>query len=170
MKPSKRKVKKPGELYNRHKKHHKLPIQSTSGYRYSVNKVDPLSDTFQSAATHPFNPLYAGNSQYEDPKGASVFTKKRSGVAKRKKKHKLRKVDNKMRSFGDFDEKTGIIRINKKMNKKRGKPGELINTIVHEEYHKRNPKATEKKTYKVTKRIVKKLTPKAKQKLYAKYK
>ncbi len=96
------------------------------------------------------------------------------------KKVKQRKVDNKMHGYGDFDEATGQIRINKKrakkdpMHKRPIKKGakkypEVLDSIVHEEFHKRNPKATEKKTYKATKKIVKKLTPKAKKKLYGRY-
>ncbi len=79
------------------------------------------------------------------------------------------KVDNRMHSFGDFDERTGKIRINKKMNRKKGNPGELINTIVHEEMHKHNPKLTEKQVYAKTKRKVKKMSKKSKKKAYARY-
>lgn len=61
------------------KKHKKLPIQSTKGYSFSVN--NPNTD-MTTAASHPFNPLYGGNSQYEDPKGSSLL---------RFKKHKKRK-------------------------------------------------------------------------------
>ncbi len=121
-----------------------------------------------------------GNGKYKSPSGRT-FTAKQvkmyyatNGFTKNKSvfHKKQRKVDNKMRSFGDYDEKTGVIRINKKMSKKhkKGNYPEVLDTIVHEEYHKKHPQATEKKTYKVTKRIVKKLTSKAKQKLYAKYK
>ncbi len=79
------------------------------------------------------------------------------------------KTDNKMRSMGEYDERTRKVRINKKMAKKAGR-GQVLDTIVHEEYHVRNPKATEKTTYKKTKQIKKKLTPKAKAKLYGRYK
>ncbi|MGH7249395.1 MAG: hypothetical protein ACREGC_00290 [Minisyncoccia bacterium] len=126
----------------------------------------------------PFTPI--ANGKYKSPSGR-IFTAKQvkayyatNGFTKNKVvfKHKVRKVDNKMRSFGDFNEATGKIRINKKMSKKnkKGNYPELLDTIVHEEYHKAHPKATEKKTYKVTKRIVKKLSRKAKNKLYARYK
>ncbi len=124
----------------------------------------------------PFTPI--GNGKYKSPSGRT-FTSKQvkmyyatNGFTKDKSKFihkKERKVDNKMRDFGDFDEKTGIIRINKKMAKKSGRKGELIDSIVHEEYHKKKPKATEKATRKSTKRIVKSLTQKAKAKLYARY-
>ncbi len=137
----------------------------------------------------PFTPI--GNGKYKSPSGRT-FTAKQvkmyyatNGFTKNKKAfgkhHKMRKVDNKMRSFGDFDEKTGIIRINKKMSKqrsftghgkivkKKGRYPELLDTIVHEEYHKKNPKASEKKTRNVTKRLVKKMGRKAKAKAYARY-
>lgn len=122
----------------------------------------------------PFTSI--GNGKYKSPSGRT-FTAKQvkmyyatNGFTKNKGAFhkKLRKVDNKMKSMGDFDENTGKIRINKKMAKKAGK-GEVLDTIVHEEYHKKHPKATEKKTYKVTKQIVKRLSPKAKKKLYSKY-
>ncbi len=119
---------------------------------------------------------------YKSPSGRT-FTAKQvkmyyatNGFTKNKAAFKIHKkervVDNKMRSFGDFDEATGKIRINKKMSKKhkKGNYPEVLDTIVHEEYHKKHPKATEKKTYKITKKIVKKLSPKAKAKLYGKYK
>ncbi len=126
----------------------------------------------------PFTPT--GNGMYKSPSGRK-FTAKQvkayyatNGFTKNKKvfhvKHKLHKVDNKLKSLGEYDESTGVIKINKKKNKKTGNKGELINTIVHEEYHKKHPKATEKTTYARTKQIVKKLTPKAKKKLYARYK
>ncbi len=128
----------------------------------------------------PFTPI--GNGKYKSPSGR-VFTQKQvkmyyatNGFTKNKtafkKHHKLRVVDNKMKSFGDFDEATGKIRINKKMAKKhkRGNYPEVLDSIVHEEYHKKHPKATEKKTYKATKKIVKKLSRKAKNKLYGRYK
>jgi len=129
----------------------------------------------------PFTPI--GNGKYKSPSGR-VFTAKQvkmyyatNGFTKNKaafKHKKERKVDNKMRSFGDFDEATGKIRINKKMSaksrkEKGGKYPELLDTIVHEEYHKKNPKASEKTTRKVTKRKLKKLTRKVKNRLYARY-
>lgn len=122
----------------------------------------------------PFTAI--GNGKYKSPSGR-IFTAKQvkmyyatGGTFKKHKK--LHKVDNRMRSFGDFDENTGVIRINKKMSKrqKKGNYPEVLDTIVHEEYHAKHPKATEKKTYKATKRIIKKLPPKARNRLYARYK
>lgn len=88
------------------------------------------------------------------------------------RKVKKRKIvtDNKMRSFGDFDENTGKIRINKRKAKKakKGNYPELADTIYHESYHKKHPKATEKTTYKKTKQAMKRLGKKTKAKLYAK--
>ncbi len=124
-----------------------------------------------------------GNGKYRSPSGR-IFTAKQVKMyyATDGFKHKKqRKVDNKMRSFGDFDEKTGKIRINKKMAKnnpmhkrqikgRKGKYPELADTIYHEELHKKNPKLTEKQVYKKTKQAMKKLTPKVKKRLYAKYK
>jgi hypothetical protein len=80
-----------------------------------------------------------------------------------------RKVDNKMHSFGDFNEATGKIRINKKMNKAKGDSGELINTEVHESLHAKNPRLTEKQVYSKTKKIVKKMSKKAKKKMYSRF-
>ncbi len=136
----------------------------------------------------PFTPI--GNGKYKSPSGRT-FTSKQvkmyyatNGFTKNKSSFihkKERKVDNKMRSYGDFDEDTGKIRINKKMAKnnpahkkplkgKKGKYPELLDTIVHEEHHKSHPKSTEKQTWKFAKNKIKKLTPKAKAKLYARYK
>lgn len=118
----------------------------------------------------PFKPI--GNGKYKSPSGR-IFTTKQvklyyatNGFNKHKKAFK---VDNKMRSMGEYNEGTGKIRINKKMAKKAGR-GQVLDTIYHESYHVKHPKATEKQTYKATKRIVKKLSPKAKAKLYAKVK
>lgn len=59
---------------------HKLPVQSSFGYAKSVNSVNPNSDTYASANEHPFNPLYVGRSQYEDPKGATSLKYKKNKV------------------------------------------------------------------------------------------
>ena len=58
------------------------------------------------------------------------------------------RVNNKIRSYGTFDEKTGLIEINK--NKHKGDKEELANTLKHELYHKQHPQATEKETYRKT--------------------
>ena len=47
-----------------------------------------------------------------------------------------RKVDNKMRSFGEIDFEKKSIRINPKK-------GEVLNTIVHEEVHRKYPDKSE---------------------------
>ena len=48
-----------------------------------------------------------------------------------------RKIDTKMKSYGDIDDEKKIIRVNPKK-------GELLNTILHEEEHRRDMKANEK--------------------------
>lgn len=48
-----------------------------------------------------------------------------------------RRIDTKMKSYGDIDDKKKIIRVNPKK-------GDLINTILHEEEHRRDMKANEK--------------------------
>lgn len=66
-----------------------------------------------------------------------------------------RKVDKKMKNYGDIDDKKKVIRINPRH-------GDLLNTILHEEAHKKHPKMLEKNITKLTKREEKKLTiPKA---------
>ena len=73
-----------------------------------------------------------------------------------------RKVDRKMRSYGDYDEKKKSIRVNPKM-------GGLLNTIIHEELHHSRPKLTEKQIGKKAKVIENKLTPKKAIRLLSKY-
>lgn len=48
-----------------------------------------------------------------------------------------RKVDTRMKSYGDIDSEKKIIRVNPKK-------GDLINTILHEEEHRKDMKANEK--------------------------
>ena len=74
-----------------------------------------------------------------------------------------------MRDFGSFDPNTGIIRINKRKNKKSKKRGELIDTIVHEEMHARHPKMYEKTVRKKTVQLLKKMSRNRKNRLYSKY-
>jgi hypothetical protein len=57
--------------------------------------------------------------------------------ADKKKKKYSRKIDTKMKDYGDIDEKKKIIRINPKK-------GDVINTILHEEEHQKDMKAGEK--------------------------
>jgi len=91
-------------------------------------------------------------------KGSKKFTKKLSGgkyvhgcrlpgsekatwgevhQGKKKKAGYKRKVDSKMRSFGEIDFEKKSIRINPKK-------GEVLNTIVHEEVHRRYPDKSER--------------------------
>ena len=78
-------------------------------------------------------------------------------------------VDNKMRWFGDIDDKKGIIRINKS-KKKNKKKGDIINTIAHEEMHRVHPKMWEKTIDKKVIRALGNLSQKTKNKLYKLYK
>lgn len=68
--------------------------------------------------------------------------------AKKRKKLKI-KVDNKIRAFGEEDDKTGQIKIN--VRKHKGDKAELADTIKHELIHLRSPKMHEKTVYKKTK-------------------
>lgn len=73
-----------------------------------------------------------------------------------------------MRWYGDIDDKTKIIRVNK--SKKKNKKGDIINTIVHEELHRVHPKMWEKTIDKKVIRSLQGLNQRAKNKLYSKYK
>ena len=96
----------------------------------------------------------------------------------KKKKYKV-VVDNKMKYFGETDDKKRVIRINKKLSKTRTLSGGLVknsrnpkypgvlDTIVHEHMHATNPKLTEKQVYKRTKHKVMRLSPKQKGRFYA---
>jgi len=57
------------------------------------------------------------------------------------KKGYARKVDRKMRDYGEIDYDKKVIRVNPKK-------GDLINTILHEELHKQHPGWNEKKVKK----------------------
>lgn len=83
-------------------------------------------------------------------------------------KHFKRKVDNKMRDFGETDLVKKTIRINK--SKKLNKAGDIINTIVHEKRHILHPNEHEKTVRKKTKQLLKKMTPKQKSKHYSLFK
>lgn len=58
------------------------------------------------------------------------------------------KVDNKIKAYGDYDEKTGIAKINVKKHK--GDKKQLADTIRHEKYHHDHPKAKERSVNKNT--------------------
>lgn len=73
-----------------------------------------------------------------------------------------RKIDRRMKSYGDTDEDEKVIRINPQR-------GELLNTIIHEELHRRFPKMTEKEIDKKAKKIEQRLTIKRAIKLLKKY-
>lgn len=97
------------------------------------------------------------------------FNKKKYEKLKEKVFGWTRKVDNKMRAFGETDLKKKTIRINKKKSKK-SKPGEVIDTIVHEEMHRKHPKMKEKTVRKKTKSSVGRMSKKVKSKHYSKFK
>lgn len=87
--------------------------------------------------------------------------------------HKKRriKVNNKLNAFGQEDDQTGTIEINKKKHK--GDKQELADTILHEITHAKHPKMKEKNVYKSTpkkgkipKRKVKQLLKKLKKGTY----
>lgn len=93
-------------------------------------------------------------------------------MAKKKKKKQKRRVDNRMRNYGDYDPNTGVIRVNKKASRaygKRYKVAGILDTIVHEEIHKKHPKMGERKVVKRTKKKVKRMTKKQKSKHYLRY-
>ena len=75
-----------------------------------------------------------------------------------------RKVDNKMRSFGETDLGKKTIRINK--SKKKNQSGDILDTIAHEEEHILHPNKSEKKVRKDTAKKVSKMSPRQKQKHY----
>ena len=75
-----------------------------------------------------------------------------------------RKVDNKMRSFGETDLGKKTIRINK--SKKKNQSGDILDTIAHEKEHILHPNKSEKKVRKDTAKKVSKMSPRQKQKHY----
>lgn len=79
-----------------------------------------------------------------------------------------RKVDNKMRSFGETDLDKKTIRINK--SKKKNTPGDILDTIVHEKDHILHPKRSEKNVRKSAEKKIRKMSPKQKQKHYSLFK
>ncbi len=80
-----------------------------------------------------------------------------------------RKVDNKMKSYGDIDFDKKIIRVNKKKSKASGRKGEVLDTIVHEEMHKKYPEKGEKKIRKLTKRMISEMDENEKKNFYSKF-
>jgi hypothetical protein len=79
-----------------------------------------------------------------------------------------RKVDNKMRYYGDTDLEKKEIRVNKS-KKKNKKSGDILNTIVHEEMHADHPRMHERTIRRLTKAKIERMTPDRKQKYYALY-
>ena len=70
-------------------------------------------------------------------------------VKHRKTKPKLNiVVDNKIKEYGIYDEKTGVAKINVKKHK--GDKAQIADTIKHERYHHEHPQASEKATMKNT--------------------
>lgn len=62
-----------------------------------------------------------------------------------------RKIDKKMRDYGEINYEKGVIRVNPRK-------GGLLNTILHEEEHRRYPNKTEKRVRKAAARKEKSLT------------
>ena len=81
---------------------------------------------------------------------------------KMKKAEFTRKVDTKMRHYGEVDFQKKQIRVNPKKR-------DLLNTIVHEELHKKHPVKSEKWIKKRTAKVESKLTIKKATKLLSRY-
>ena len=75
-----------------------------------------------------------------------------------------RKVDNKMKDYGETDLTNHTIRINK--SKKKNQRGDIIDTIVHEKEHILHPNKHEKTVRKSTAKKLKSMSKKQKQKHY----
>lgn len=78
-------------------------------------------------------------------------------------------VDNKSKYYGDTDFDKHLIRINKQMNKHKGRKGELLDSIMHEKSHVLHPKMKEKNIEKLASKITKHMSKKAKQSAYKPY-
>jgi hypothetical protein len=89
-------------------------------------------------------------------------------------------VDNRMKDYGDEDDRTHVIRVNKALSKKD--PGRktpvnphasrypgVLDTEVHEEMHAANPKLTEKQVWKRTRKLMTTMKPAAKKKVYSRF-
>jgi len=74
----------------------------------------------------------------------------------------VRKVDSKMKSYGDTNFENKTIRVNPRK-------GGLINTVIHEELHRSNPNKTEKQIKKMVNSREAKCTPKKAISLLKKY-
>jgi hypothetical protein len=74
-------------------------------------------------------------------------------MRKRKYDKYTRKIDRKMRSYGEIDYDKKVIRVNPSY-----KRGELLNTIIHEELHRKHPDWNEKKVKKESTKREKSLT------------
>ena len=56
-----------------------------------------------------------------------------------------RKIDTKMKDYGDIDDKKKVIRVNPRR-------GGLVDTVLHEELHRQHKKWNEKKVSKMAKK------------------
>jgi len=83
-------------------------------------------------------------------------------AAEKKKKRWSRKVDKKMKDYGEIDYDKKRIRVNPAK-------GELVDTVLHEELHKRYPSKTEKQIKVKAKQRQKHLTIRGAMKLLKKY-
>ncbi len=117
--------------------------------------------------------------QIVDMNGKVVGTSLNKGKAQRSIDHRMsaeskdiskykRKVDNKMKSFGETDLEKKTIRINK--SKKKNTPGDVLDTIVHEKEHILHPKKHENTVRRATEKKIKRMSPKQKQKHYSLFK
>ena len=90
-----------------------------------------------------------------------------SSKATRKfKKAWNRRVDNKMRAYGETNYKKRTIRVNKKKSKKTR---ELLDSIIHEELHARHPRMHERTVRGRARTKAKRMSAKSKRRMYALY-
>jgi hypothetical protein len=76
------------------------------------------------------------------------------------------KVDNKMKWFGEEDDKKKLIRINKKKSLKKGGKKELLDTWLHEKAHVLHPKMKEKNIIRTLRKKMEKNIKKHKSHIY----
>ena len=76
-------------------------------------------------------------------------------------------VDNKEKGFGSYNDKTNVIKVNKKRHKKKG---ELLDTLVHETLHSKHKKMKEKSIRTKTAKMIAKMSSEEKRKYYSKLK
>ena len=90
-----------------------------------------------------------------------------------------RKVDNRMRDYGDTDLLKKVIRVNKKksnaskkppVNKHASRYPEVLDTIVHEARHAKHPREHEKTVRKKVREQMKNLSRNQKQRYYSLFK